>query len=473
MKKHFLIIVIMLLALGAFALIDDDDPIADMRNQAAEMRNQNPDLQDWYDFSDAGVKVCISPDWILFEGEKLKRKEFRLAKNGYYYIKDNIVIFDQFHHLLSWHNTTLDFHPLAADKIPYGKEARYTPSSFFTETLQGKTISYDASNLNSILRKPYDSRRYTYMNNITDNERFFIWNEEHKPWVTQKTGETVTVEFDEDVNAISLLNGYVDPYHPDYYKKNARIKDIKITDEYGKEYFFTLADEVGVQSFMLGNCTKKVTLTVLSVYEGEKYGDICLSMFAGVYADGIVDWIIVRELVAAKKRAQYEYDREIMDKIPNSSLIEAEWDLYAMIVEDRIRKEFNDQSVEHEVEIYASPDLKIHLAAHDGYSYIKFFSKERIKKIGSEYKNFYVSYKTPFEKDDYWQLNNGDRETEKDGWIITEFHDGPGDQCALPLSVKITMQFESGKKQTVTISKEGLENVKRYGELVLGAFDWK
>mgnify|MGYP007101848931 CR=1 FL=1 len=460
MKKLFLIFVAAIV-LSSVAWADDDDTPDDS-------------ILSYYDFSGAGVQVFISPDWILFDGEKLPRSEFRLANDGYYYIKDNIVIFDQFHHLLSWHNATLNFHPLFDKKVGYGTEGSYTPSSFFTETLGGRKIAYDAQDLNDIIRKPYINHREFY-GSIKEQERFFIWNEEHEPWVTQRTGESVTAEFADEVNAVALLNGYADPYHPDYYKKNARVKDIKITDENGAEYFFTLDDEVRVQTFMLNNCAKKLTLTVLSVYGGEKYGDIALSMFSGIYADTYMDWIVFRELEAAKDWVEHKYElyedtaRDYPDQVPHGvSLIEQEWELYYMIVEDRITKEFGGKSAEHDVEIYSSPEFKIHLAAYHGRVHLVLYTKENIKAVSFRFKNFYSSRGEPIE------IINSVPETEKkDGWIVSSVGFGGGELLSLPLSAWIQVEYASGKKREVTLSKDGLAKVRRFGELVLGAFDWK
>ena len=65
---------------------DDDDPVADMLAQI-------PALSQHYDFTNYGVDVQITDDWILFDGEKLPRSEFRLCADGYWRLKDNIVIF--------------------------------------------------------------------------------------------------------------------------------------------------------------------------------------------------------------------------------------------------------------------------------------------------------------------------------------------------------------------------------------------
>ncbi len=471
MKKKIIIALLLLFTFNVFALMDNDNPLAEARNRTSE-------LQGWFNFSQVGVEVSVSPDWIIFEGEKIPASEFRLDKNGYYYIKDNIVIFDQFHHLLCWHNTTLDFHPVAGETVSYGYSADYTQSSFLTETLGSKKISYDAQNLNTISRKPGIINDDYYVGNIIENyEQFFIWNEDHKPWVTQKVGESVTANLDGVSNAVSLLNGYVDPYHPDYYKKNARIKDFKITDDKGNEYFFTLKDEASIQTFMLDSNANIVTLTVLSVYPGEKYNDICLSMFAGVYAYTHINNIIVQELEAAKHDAEFAYEIYLsyLEDYPDNiiydrgSLIRHEWEMYYMIVEDRIQKEFGGKYEEHDIEIYNSPDLKIHLAVNHHNIVTVFYAKEKITKYGFKFKTLPGSRIEPFEDDKH----EYDLEKEKDGWIISAFYFGADDTYALPLSAHYKLMTESGKIREVDISKDGLKAVKRFGELLIGASDLK
>ena len=63
--------------------------------------------------------------------------------------------------------------------------------------------------------------------------------------------------------------------------------------------------------------------------------------------------------------------------------------------------------------------------------------------------------------------------TEKDGWIVSRVYFGGGELLSLPLSAWIQVEYASGKKREVTLSKDGLAKVRRFGELVLGAFDWK
>ena len=63
--------------------------------------------------------------------------------------------------------------------------------------------------------------------------------------------------------------------------------------------------------------------------------------------------------------------------------------------------------------------------------------------------------------------------SKKDGWIVSCVHFWGDDGLALPLSAWIQVEYASGKKREVTLSKDGLEKVRRFGELVLGAFEWK
>ncbi|MCR5046009.1 MAG: hypothetical protein K6A42_05490 [Treponema sp.] len=106
--KHITLLLTALLSLSSlvFAQPDYDDLDHNKPDPTANKKLQ--ELSSYYDFSPTGVQVFITPEWILFDGEELKLppSEFRLEKDGYYYVKDNIVIFDQFHHLLSWHSAS-------------------------------------------------------------------------------------------------------------------------------------------------------------------------------------------------------------------------------------------------------------------------------------------------------------------------------------------------------------------------------
>lgn len=471
MKKIILLVTICIFSI--FSLFSEE-------NESLESVNG------YFDFSEEGVEVYISPNWILFDGEKIDRNEFRLDKNGYYYIKDNIVLFDQFHHLLAWHNTTLNMHPLVESKNYYGINSDYNASSFLTEKLGKKEIAYTTDCLNSILAKPYIKTLDFFSPSIKNQERFFIWNEEHKPWVAnggnKGIGSTVTANFENKVNCISFLNGYVDPYHPDYYKKNSRIKDVKITDETnGIDYYFTLDDEVRVQFFMLNNTTNKVTMTVLSVYQGEKYQDICLSMFSGVYADTYIDWIVFRELIAAKenvKTAFKDYEETVQDYPErvsyNIDLITHDWELYNVLVYDRIKKEFGDQWIEPDIEFYRDSNLSINLKVDHGNAFISFYVDDRIKSVSCKFNGPNVATSKSNKKTIIFDdPSTYAYKTERGAYEVYLYNMGDKIHTVLAKSVWLQIEYTSGIKKEIFVPEEGLSKVRRFGELLISVCDLK
>lgn len=130
-------------------------------------------------------------------------------------------------------------------------------SSFLTEKLNGNEIHYNGLN--------------NYMWQI------------HIPWCEGAkgygTGEWIQKQFFHDGDKILLLNGYVDPNHPDYYLKNGRIKDVLISTEKG-DYIVSLNDSSQLQLIDLNSeVSGDIKLTIKSVYEGSHYKDTCLSFF--------------------------------------------------------------------------------------------------------------------------------------------------------------------------------------------------
>ena len=134
-----------------------------------------------------------------------------------------------------------------------------------------------------------------------------------------------------------------------------------------------------------------------------------------------------------------------------------------------VKKEFGGKYGEHDIEIYDSPDLKIHLAVNHHNIVTVFYAKEKITKYGFEFKTLPGNKTEPFEDDKH----EYDLEKEKDGWIISAFWFGADDTYALPLSAHYKLMTESGKIREVDISKDGLKAVKRFGELLIGASDLK
>lgn len=92
-------------------------------------------------------------------------------------------------------------------------------------------------------------------------------------------GEWIQKSFFQKGDKLLLLNGYVDPNHPDYYYKNSRIKDVQVITEYGSK-ICTLSDSPQLQVINLDKrINSYVRLRIESVYKGTKYDDTCLSYF--------------------------------------------------------------------------------------------------------------------------------------------------------------------------------------------------
>jgi hypothetical protein len=128
-------------------------------------------------------------------------------------------------------------------------------SSCLTETLNGKTITYNGLN-----------RKYYY--DVTD------------PWVEGKEdqgiGEWIQKESVHNIDEIAFFNGYIDPNRPDLYYANSRVKELLITTESGS-WTYSIEDTPNPQIIKLPRLViGDVRFTILDVYEGNKYTDTCI-----------------------------------------------------------------------------------------------------------------------------------------------------------------------------------------------------
>lgn len=145
----------------------------------------------------------------------------------------------------------------------YGKELSSSSVIKASSELSEKGVSYAASNLNNLAGKT--------------------------PWVEGKAdtgiGESITItspyELDAGYGAMSgliIFNGYISASNPALYKANARIKKIQVCNQNGTSLReFTLEDTPNPQVIIWNKQTEEVTLKIVSVYEGDKYTDTCLS----------------------------------------------------------------------------------------------------------------------------------------------------------------------------------------------------
>lgn len=159
------------------------------------------------------------------------------------------------------------------EDIPYrGMELleKIEATSSYSEVLNGKTVNYTPDNL----FKCFDAggcRCHPY-----------FWNYKHIPWVEGADGagigESVTITFNKEIPAVSVLNGFTDISNLKLYKQNPRVKTLLVedlTNGTSKEVFFR--DYAYFNCIEFDKPTQKVRLTIKEVYEGTKYSDTCIS----------------------------------------------------------------------------------------------------------------------------------------------------------------------------------------------------
>ncbi|WP_197018253.1 hypothetical protein [Treponema sp. C6A8] len=469
MRKIVFTISLFLITLSAFAQSLKDE--------------EGRSLKDYYYFYPQ-AEIAITPDNVIFNQMKFPRSEFRLDKNGYFYVKDYIVIFDELHKLVALHNTYLNYKQVTKEQsVSYGVKAHFKPSTYLSETLKSGKVWYDGSILDRIWKETVLETDHGSAWWISSDVKLHTWNYEHLPWVAggKGIGESIDVSFESDVGVLSFLNGYVDPLHPDYFKKNARVKDMKVTDiDNDKDYYFTLSDSVKVKNFKLENATKHIKVTIESVYKGEKYDDVCLSMISGLIdADRlypIVDrdyaeqyW---RELAGNASTSYSEYTDG------NSPVFERNDEgLYELYIDCKNRKEYGDNSdvIKKPHAIYDTDYLKITLDNSDErYDWITFWSKEPIKAylfVGKSYAGMECRDELNWSEP---ERNDSFSETRKEGsWIIGKNYSSIAWAMILPVSVEIKILYESGRKDTIVLNKDQLEKLKRYSELALSYGGYK
>lgn len=135
-------------------------------------------------------------------------------------------------------------------------------SSFLTETTKNGTYEYTAD----------------YIEDYFPQKGIIL------PWVEGVEGNGIyeSIEFDSTSgDTLYILNGYVDPSHPELFKNNGRIKKAKIQvifDDGSKENtVLDFLDFVYYKIIKFNNRIKHTKITILDVYPGKKYKDTCIT----------------------------------------------------------------------------------------------------------------------------------------------------------------------------------------------------
>lgn len=139
---------------------------------------------------------------------------------------------------------------------------------FLKEKLNGKEITYDTFDMEHFFVHLSDE----YVSFFADSN----------PWATSKNpvGLEITVNYYEPYQYLTILNGYATPTNQSLYKKNRRLKTIKVINNDASSEPFELVvnfnDTVHFEEIKFPCTTTSVKIQIMDYYEGSKYKDLCV-----------------------------------------------------------------------------------------------------------------------------------------------------------------------------------------------------
>lgn len=156
---------------------------------------------------------------------------------------------------------------IANNSYPYNKNVKVSSTSYYSETVRGYRIDYSPANLFKFVQS-MDRSEYVYNYSI--------------PWVEGKDdygiGESIEFEFEKEVSAFNIINGYVDPYNLSLFKNNSRVKKLKVENlTTGKSWLVDFEDKIYINRIVSDAPSKAYKITIMDVYEGRKYKDTCIT----------------------------------------------------------------------------------------------------------------------------------------------------------------------------------------------------
>jgi hypothetical protein len=157
-------------------------------------------------------------------------------------------------------------------------------SSYLTETISGKRIEYNPSNLQKNVFSAFPGFLYLNTSSI--------------PWVegVENDGvhEILNLSFNTKQSEILILNGYFDPKRLDLYFKNNRMKEVLITFPDGTNMKYLFRDKLGFQLVQFPHSVSRINIEILSVYYGSRYNDTAVTGIVDVnkvlFADEMTQW---------------------------------------------------------------------------------------------------------------------------------------------------------------------------------------
>ncbi|HOV39538.1 MAG TPA: hypothetical protein PLG79_12490 [Spirochaetales bacterium] len=142
---------------------------------------------------------------------------------------------------------------------------------FLTEIVRGEKVTYDDDML---------FYRWFYYGGGSRALKTAFFINDPTPLVEGAPGSgaglSLEVEFHIPSDNLVVLNGFVDLDRKHLYRLNARMKRVRVTGA-GFEFEYEFADYVHFAQIDFPSAVTAVKLTVLEVYEGEKYEDLAIS----------------------------------------------------------------------------------------------------------------------------------------------------------------------------------------------------
>lgn len=151
--------------------------------------------------------------------------------------------------------------------IFFNKNVKTSSTSHLSETIRGNKVEYSPKNLFKFI---------TYIDHSESVNPYSI------PWVEGKDdygiGESITFEFETEVSAFNVINGYVDSYNLSLFKNNSRVKKLKVENlTSGKSWLVDFEDKIYINRIISDAPSKSYKITIMEVYEGRKYKDTCIT----------------------------------------------------------------------------------------------------------------------------------------------------------------------------------------------------
>ena len=175
---------------------------------------------------------------------------------------------------------------------------------FMAQTNSADLYSVGASS--ELVEAQYDGKYLYPPINVLDGNFDTVWCEAEKngPGI----GQSITIVFSGPVSfdRIEIINGFASKTHPDYYKKNNRVKKIQIAQTAGKRYeqgTYDLYDAPRWQPIVFAHAqtAQTIVLKIVDVYKGDKYDDTCIAGFRLLYKGKEIPYTNVDKIKAVQE----------------------------------------------------------------------------------------------------------------------------------------------------------------------------